>query len=79
VTNRDLENGLTLDALIESNLCTDIMVLVAIKYVSMTREMVVVDKGTFLFVNKKREGKPICRSARARWRNVAEEVGTAAV
>jgi hypothetical protein len=47
----DMDNGLTLTTLINSNLCSEIMVLVAIKYVSKTSEMVVVDKGSF-FLDK---------------------------
>jgi hypothetical protein len=51
VAHSDLDNGLTLTTLINSNLCSEIMVLVAIKYVSKTSEMVVVDKGSF-FLDK---------------------------
>lgn len=55
VRNRDLENGLALDTLIESNLCTDIVVLVAINYIYTNREMVIVDKGNLVVVQKTRE------------------------
>jgi len=40
-----MDKGLTVDALIESKLCTHIMVLVTIKYDSKVPEMIIVDEG----------------------------------